>query len=264
MYQTPGQILLVLLAFTSTPTTAGLEKMFEKSNKVALILSIIWSIKTIFTLQLKSIKIEKVFFPLKSQISFLVWTAFCVSKRMMVLMMYFTPSFGLFNLLFHWQAESLPFGVSQKSLWREGVLKQTDHLHLHNNRSVLWSEIDRWNYNVTPPSPPPYTLYTILSLMEYFWLFLAFLTLHTLVVGITKFILVPDFRTGHPVEMFAHSLQNISLPQPWRPWDADGGTVEEHRQRFKMEIIEIISTTAVNFVFNALMLLPIFYLGRPS
>ena len=48
-----------------------------------------------------------------SQISVLVWTVFSVTKRLLVLVMYFTPSLGLFSLLHHWQAESLPFAVSQ-------------------------------------------------------------------------------------------------------------------------------------------------------
>ena len=260
MYQTAGQILLVFLAVTATPTSGGLEKMFENNNKEALIFSIIWSIKTLFTLHLKSVKIEKVFFPLICQISLLVWTVFSVSKRILVLVIYFTPSLGLFNLLHHWQAESLPFSVSQKSRWREGGLQQGQHLQLHNNRSVLWSEIDRWDYSASP-SPPAYTLYTGLTLREYFWLFLAVLSLHTVCVGIAKFILVPDFRAAHPVEMFCHCLQNLSLPQPWTPWDTHGGTVRQHRRRFKMEIIEMISIMAVNFVFNALMLGPLLYLG---
>ena len=261
MYQTAGQILLVLLTVTATPTSGGLEKMFENNNKEALIFSIIWSIKTLFTLHLKSVKIEKVFFPLICQISLLVWTVFSVSKRILVLVMYFTPSLGLFNLLHHWQAESLPFSVSQKSRWREGGLQQGQHLQLHNNRSVLWSEIDRWDYSASP-SPPPYTLYTGLSLRTYFWLFLAILGLHTLAVGIAKFILVPDFRKAHPVQMFSHCLQSISLPEPWRPWDTDGGNVEQHRERFRREIMEMVATLAVNFVVNVSMLGPFFHLGR--
>ena len=196
-----------------------------------------------------------------SQISVLVWTVFSVTKRLLVLVMYFTPSLGLFSLLHHWQAESLPFSVSQKSRWREGGLQQGHHLQLHNNRSVLWSEIDRWDYSASP-SPPPYTLYTGLSLRTYFWLFLAILGLHTLAVGIAKFILVPDFRKAHPVQMFSHCLQSISLPEPWRPWDTDGGNVEQHRERFRREIMEMVATLAVNFVVNVSMLGPFFHLGR--
>ena len=141
------------------------------------------------------------------------------------------------------------------------MLSQSQHLHLHNNRSVLWSDIDRWNYSASPHTPPPYTLYTGLVLGEYFWLFLAILSLHTVCVGMVKFSLIEDFRRSHPVEMFCHSLLNISLPQPWRAWDTDGGTVGEHRQRFKAEIIEILSINAVNFVFNTLLLVPFFYFG---
>ena len=93
MYQTSGQILLFLLAVTETPTTAGLETMFMRSIDI-LVLSIIWSIRTLFTLQLRIAKMKKVFCPVKSQISILIWTVLSVSKRILVLVMYFTPPDG--------------------------------------------------------------------------------------------------------------------------------------------------------------------------
>ena len=250
---------MLLLSTTETPTVENIFQ--EKKAFWILSLSILWSIRTLFILNLKYIKIQKVYCPMMSQISVLVWTVFSVSKRLLVLVMYFTPSLGLFSLLYHWKAESIPFAVSQKSKWREGMLSQSQHLHLHNNRSVLWSEIDRWDYSASP-SPPPYTLYTGLSLRTYFWLFLAILGLHTLAVGIAKFILVPDFRKAHPVQMFSHCLQSISLPEPWRPWDTDGGNVEQHRERFRREITEMVATLAVNFVVNVSMLGPFLHLGR--
>ena len=264
MYQTSGQILLVLLAKTKTPTSHGLERMFGTgTNDLALlVLSIIWSIKTLFTLHLNSVSLEKPYFPLMSQISLFAWTVFCMSKRILVMVMFFTPSLGLFNLLYHWKAEQIPFSVSQESLWREGVLKQSSHLYLHNKTPVLWSHIDRWDYSAE--SPPDYSLYTGLSLRQYFLLFLAILAVHTVCVGIIKLILVKDFRRASLMEKFSHSLQNVSMPQPWRAWDADDGSVKEHRQRFQAEIVEIIFITAVNFVTNAGMLAPVFYLGNDN
>lgn len=274
MYQTSGQILLVLLARTSTQTTHGLEKIFgskdQWNNDLALlVLSIIWSIKTLFTLHLTSVSLEKLYFPLKSKISLFAWTLFCMSKRILVLVMFFTPSLGLFDLLYHWKAEQIPFSVSQKSRWREGLLDQSSDLHLHNKTPVLWSHIDRWNYSGefdggVRPGPPDYSLYTGLSLGHYFFLFLAVLALHTLCVAIIKLILVKDFRRASLLEKFSHALQNVSMPQPWRSWDSDGGSVREHRLRFEAEIVEIIFITALNFVTNAGMLAPVFFLGKKN
>ena len=267
MYQTSGQILLVLLAKTQTPTSRGLERMFGTDDLALLVLSIIWSIKTLFTLHLTSVKLEKLYFPLMSQISLFAWTVFCMSKRIMVLVMFFTPSLGLFNLLYHWKAELIPFSVSQESRWRDGVLEQSSLLYLHNKTPVLWSHIDRWNYSAefdghVSPAPPDYSLYTGLSLRQYFLLFLAILAAHTVCVGIIKLILVKDFRRASLLEKLSHSLQNVSMPQPWRSWDTDDGSVQEHRQRFQVETVEIMFITALNFVTNAGMLAPVFYLGN--
>ena len=266
MYQTAGQILLVLLASTETSTTHGLERMFgntkrnNSNDKAVIIFSIIWSIKTLLTLHLSSVKLEKIYFPLMSQISMFAWSVFCMSKRILVLVMFFTPPLGLFDLLYHWKAEQIPFSVSQESQWREGVLDQRDQLYLHNKTPVLWSRIDRWKYG----APPHYSLYTGLSLRHYFFLFLAILAFHTLCVGLVKLILLKDFRRASLLEKLSHSLQNVSMPQPWRAWDADHGSVKEHRQRFQAEIVEIMFTTAVNFVANAAMLAPVFYLGNTN
>ena len=103
MYQTAGQILLVLLAVTATPTSGGLEKMFENNNKEALIFSIIWSIKTLFTLHLKSVKIEKVFFPLICQISLLVSLLLLSSLSFWILL---STSFSFSSLLLRMASSS--------------------------------------------------------------------------------------------------------------------------------------------------------------
>ena len=106
----------------------------------------------------------KPFFPFSSKAAAFLWTTAAAVKRMMVLVFYFAPGFGLFDLLHHWQLEQIPFAVR-----KHRNVTINDVLHLRNIEPMLWSKVDRWNYfdDLKNPTPPPYTLYTGYSIGEY-------------------------------------------------------------------------------------------------
>merc|ERR1719232_1903116 len=66
-FQLTGQILFLLLSSTTTATTGGLEQMFKNTSDALLALSIVLSIKTIYFITMKSIKIQKTFLPFTTQ-----------------------------------------------------------------------------------------------------------------------------------------------------------------------------------------------------
>ena len=171
--------------------------------------------------------------------------------------------FGLLDLLHHWQAEQIPFGVSRDSKWRTGTLSSVDFLDIYNKSSVRWGEIDRWDYSdPSEPLPPSYRLYTGLSLLEYFGVIWILLALHSATVTIVKLVMVRGMRRIDLfMEVFVHILHNMNIPIPWRSWEACRGSMEEHKGQFKKEIRETISVMVVNFFFNSLLLVPLFYTG---
>ena len=261
-YQLKGQILLVLLAITETATTKGLKKMFEKTN-VFLYISIFWSVKTLWFVHLKSVTVEKPFCPIKAKALVFLWGVFSSIKRILVVVMFFVPGFGLFSLLYHWRAEQIPFisdGDSNDVKNLTQFDSNGDKIYLYNSTPVAWSLIDRWNYSdQASPSPPPYTLYTGYSLGEYFTMFWIITGLHSFCLVLTKLATSENFRrTSCVLEMFVHAVENINLPCPWRDWDQDGGTVTDHVTRHKSVNIEMVATMAVNLVFNIVMLVPVF------
>ena len=81
------------------------------------------------------------------------------------------------------------------------------------NKSVLWSELDRWDYsnpNVPSGIPPPYTLYTFLTLGEAFQVFLVIMGVHTLAMLIAKIASSREFRTkSNMLGKFIHVIQNL-------------------------------------------------------
>ena len=108
-HQVSGQIILLLTSSTGTPTTGGLEKMFEKSSfngipaGAMLILSTLWSIRSCFTFHMKAMEAENPFFPMTSKLMVYISAALTSSKRVLMLVFYFCPFLGHFSLLFHWK-----------------------------------------------------------------------------------------------------------------------------------------------------------------
>ena len=118
-YQVPLQVTLLLLAITTTPTTGGLETLFKRDSvfsipvdpKTALGLSVAKSIFSCVNLHLKTIVVQKVFVPFTSKMFIWTWGLFSTLRRILSIVAFFIPFFGLFNVLNHWKAEQIPFWI---------------------------------------------------------------------------------------------------------------------------------------------------------
>ena len=82
--------------------------------------------------------LEKIFLPITSKLFVHLLTLFSVCKRILVLVVFFVPSFGLFRLLVHWTNEKVQFAVRKNK-----PTSPDDILHIFGKPSVLWSEVDR-------------------------------------------------------------------------------------------------------------------------
>ena len=172
-YQVIAQIVVLLLAKTKTPTTRGLEAIFDQKSRIfgcevnaetILALSIAISLKSCILAQLSSMMGEKVFFPFTSKIIAFLWSFFGALKRVLSVTMFFAPSLGLFSTLYHWLAEQIPY-QARLNYNKFSTIKPDDKIYLRGmNKEVYWSELDRWDYSTPEPTPPNYSLYTGLSL----------------------------------------------------------------------------------------------------
>ena len=134
---------------------------------------------------------------------------------------------------------------------------------------VLWGELDRWDYSNPDVSiPPPYTLYTLLTLEEAFQVFLVIMGAHTLLMLIVKIATSREFRTRHKLlRKFIHVIQNLSLATPYQDWDENKDeevrTIPEYKRRFRRTNIEMACCLTLNIVVSLLLLVPLFYTGKP-
>ena len=188
-FQLSGQLILLCLSVTETPTTGGLESFFQKADNFYFGLSIALGFRTVYMAYLKTVAVEKPYFGIIAKSVLFVWIMVSGTLRIIVLVLYFTPSFGLFSSLHHWRKEQIPFA----SKYRDQVNK-TGMLYLYktNITKEQWDEIDRYDYDLE--TGPSYSEYTIYHLDQYFIFFWIILLVHIFINIVIKLALAQTFR----------------------------------------------------------------------
>ena len=264
IYQISLQLILVLLSTSKTPTTSGLEAFFEQTDNLVLILFTLWSFKTCILLQRSTIKTEKFYFPVSSQLVILIWSTVAAGRRIMAIVLYFLPSLGLFSILIHWKTEQLPFYIREQAL-RSNLIKPNNIIILNKmTKDVKWTSIDRWEYNSSDydkSHPPPYSVYMGLSLGHTFIAFLILMVLQLIGITVVKIITAKKTKKETWYNFMVHILENINIPFPYKDWDTDNLTVAEFKERLKKVNMEMAWTYFVNFIFNIVMFFPFWWTG---
>ena len=152
-YQVSLQLALLLLTRTETATVGGLETFFTQDStwmdpKTVIILSVCWSLKTSILLHVKILSLEKGFFGFKAKTAAFLWGLVASVRRVMGIVIFFTPCLGLGDLLWHWHAEQFPFQVRldhSKTLKRFNITPALDEkIQLYKmTEEVLWADLDR-------------------------------------------------------------------------------------------------------------------------
>ena len=108
-----------MLTQTETATVGGLETFFSQDTMFGvtldptsfIILSVILSLKTSILLHVKIIGMEKGFFGFKAKTATFLWGLVASVRRVVGIVIFFSPSLGLLDLLWHWHAEQFPYQV---------------------------------------------------------------------------------------------------------------------------------------------------------
>ena len=188
-FQLSGQLILLFLTVTETPTTGGLESLFKKSNDLYLGLSVALGLRTVYMAYLKTVAVEKPYFGLTSKFVLFTWIIVSATLRLMTLMLYFAPGFGLFSTLHHWRREQIPFaGQYRDQIQTNGTL----YLYKMNITKDQWNAIDRYDYD--DKKGTHYSEYTVVSLDWYFIYFWIIIMVHTSFNIVLKLAISLSFR----------------------------------------------------------------------
>ena len=262
-----------MLSKTKTPTTGGLETIFDQSflgldAYTVLCISIAWSLTSIVRAHTNLVSLEKGFCKMTSKIFIFIWGTFAALRRVLSIIALFIPSMGLFSILHHWRWEQLPYRIRQDYVNKGFNILPDDKVALYGlNETIYWSDLDRWTYSADPnkSSPPHYSIYTLLSLKGTLCASAILLILHIITLIIVKMATSPDFRRrGNYVDKIIHAIECTHYAQPYCDWDQDLGesaTIPEFRARFSSTFREMAATFAVNIVVTGIMMIPLWYTG---
>ena len=140
-------ILLVLFSISETRTETAFESLFNQEGEVEtfgisnLTLFIASTVASFFSFLNLFTSAHANNWPLKSKLVVGVYGTMNLALRLLAMILYFTPSLGLLNILRHYQAERMPF-VNEHSKY--DFLK--DSFYFGNAPPVAWSDITHVNY----------------------------------------------------------------------------------------------------------------------
>ena len=267
--QVTVQVLILLLAQTETPTTGGLETIFDQKvfgldPTTVFIISVSWSLFSCVRTQVNMIVMEKGFGNVMARLAIFAWSTFSTLRRILSLIAMFIPGLGLFSILHHWRWDQVPFSVRFEYAKR-GTLTPDDKIGLYGlNETICWAELDRWDYShPKDPAPPPYSIYTLFSLETTVIAGVVLFGFQFLLITVTKILTSADFRDrGNYVNKTIHVLENLNYATPFCDWDEGDHTIQEFRGRFTATCREMATTFSVNFLTSLAMLVPLWYTGQ--
>ena len=128
--------------------------------------------------------------------------------------------------------------------------------------TVLWGELDRWDYTDLDGIPPPYSEYTGLSLKWTFILFFLLSMTQILFILLVKIYTSKAFSVKNDfMNKFLHLFLCLNIPYSFEDWDQGRFSVKQYKERHHKTNIEMAWCLSVNIFSSFLMLTPLWYTG---
>ena len=102
-----------------------------------------------------------------------------------------------------------------------------------------------------------YTAYTGIRLGQAFGIFVGLILLQMLVMFSVKKKMSARFRAVDWRTKVKHILESVNRPDYFVDWERGGGSVAEHDGRRKKVIAETSAMVGIHFLFNLLLLVPL-------
>ena len=232
------------------------EEAYSTIGYVLLVASIVWSFISCVLSHLGGLSVNRQHFPLVSKCLAACYAMVATTKRVFIMVMFFTPPLGLLNVLRHWQAE-------KTIRWHPDLRDNfvfNNTIQFGDSNPIPWSYLNRWNDSTS--TPPSFELYTMFSLRYYLISFIGLFVLQLISITLIKWKFSFAFNEFNIIDHFIHSTENTIIPYNAKEWCAvKSGTRDDHKDRMTKNRKEGISLILVNAVFNCLHLIPLIILG---
>ena len=107
-----------------------------------------------------------------------------------------------------------------------------------------------------------YTAYTGIKIGPAFGVFIGLLLLQMLVMFFVKNKMSPRFSVAHWQTKVKHILESVNRPDYFVDWERGNGNVAELKQRWKEVLGETSAMVVINFLFNLLLLVPLWFTSK--
>ena len=288
------QVLMLLLspAYTSYPTHSGLQAVFQKDFVIQkelqsrieslsghdsstelsfnltewfLVLSILWSMKTMGTTYVKTKavgKVEILGMPGKLLLAFRSLLVYSV--RLTCVVAFFGPFLGLFNVLAHWHAEQTVLEVKvfdfyfYNHTYTSPEADDSDPENPHQPDDYFRADYTDFEN----PLPPSYTLYTQVTFGTSFALFLVLILIQGLVNLLLGTKLSQEFKEARWTTKMKHLLESVNRADSFMDWDMEQGSPSEYQRRWWKVIAETVAMIGVQFGTNLALLIPLWVTSK--
>ena len=247
-------ILFITTAVVQTSTATVHNSIGPDSLKddlPTLILSLIWSFKTLITGHLSFVTLEKDGFqPLVGKMILAVQSCVSTASRAWAVVLFFAPSLGLFSSLQHWA-----YGGGGKVGFHPNVLQSRIDVVVVNTTSWPWDSTVTLVSDIWEPMTSHQDL-TYFSLNVCLICFLGLCCCHS----ILHFLMVPrEEKKGTAKKMFHVMYQSIGITV-FRDWDVQYQGENNFASVKKRLQWELCFKVAVFTAFNLICLVPMIVL----
>ena len=247
-----------------------LEEISKETPLAFFIFSTVWSFKTCALTSLKIKNESKGSLPFLGKLILFVRYLMIVLVRVGSIVAYYSPFIGLWDIMSHYKAETIP--LDYKLFKRLNETKDQSYHYwnpiVKDYQSVKISDLFRSNYENTQnnvPSPPSTQLYTIISLRSAFITFWFLYLFYGLALTLFKHCKSKDFQNASHGKRIQHILEAINIPEAFADWDNNHTLdVAGHRRKWKTVLIEMVWMVVMQFASNMVLLIPIFVTGTLS
>jgi len=195
--QTIFLIIVILLKFSSTSTITGFQDLFAGKEIFILALSALWSNISIILGYLNSVIIKKdQHMTMLGKQLIVLFSFISLSGRVFAVILYFSPSLGLMNLIMHWKMGKKL--INSQSNANTGIIYD---VNATTGEKIIFSDMWKPMNSLTE--------LTILSLETYFKIFLGLVFLHFFSMLIVKFVYSENFQKMMPQTISSKFFQVI-------------------------------------------------------
>ena len=221
---------LLLLANSQTNTITGLEVLFANESffyldtKLALALSILWSLFSCITSQINGMSKKREHSTGKSLTLLLIFNSVSIGLTVFSCILYLTPALSLFNSLRHLQGEMFPHW--DPYYYPEDLNDTNATFYYGNAKPIPWSKITRWEYKERAKADPPeLSLYTFFTIEEYFGIMIILSIIQFVLQLLGKLLTNPlVFQKLSWIACLIHGICCCFVPCPMEEWDTMKGT----------------------------------------